>query len=156
MQYYQSNENFEMGQLNCLQLLNLNQKRMPFLNIVGLQIQNQYKVQNIFSCEIKSPKEDSKKYTRTDNEHVISLQVIDNRSIELIEQFQFQWKELYFIESIYKLNKFFLQFTDWNEALDCKKYENIKQRNELISKLLGPKKQESRKLNIAKTLYYFC
>ncbi|KAL4512991.1 hypothetical protein ABPG72_017676 [Tetrahymena utriculariae] len=49
------------------------------------------------------------------------LQVIDNRleiSIELIDQSQFKWKELFSIEQIYKLNKFFLQYTDLNEVYE--------------------------------------
>ncbi|KAL4472251.1 hypothetical protein ABPG72_013884 [Tetrahymena utriculariae] len=56
-----------------------------------------------------------------DKTYAASLQVIDNRleiSIELIDQSQFKWKELFSIEQIYKLNKFFLQCTDLNEAYE--------------------------------------
>ncbi|KAL4489991.1 hypothetical protein ABPG72_009290 [Tetrahymena utriculariae] len=51
--------------------------------------------------------------------YIASLEVIDYRlevSIELIDESQCKWKELFSIEQIYKLNKFFLQFTDMQEV----------------------------------------
>ncbi|KAL4512990.1 hypothetical protein ABPG72_017675 [Tetrahymena utriculariae] len=56
-----------------------------------------------------------------DKTYAAYLQVIDSRleiSIEILEQSQFNWKELYSIEQIYKLNKFFLQCKDLNEAYE--------------------------------------
>ncbi|KAL4472233.1 hypothetical protein ABPG72_013866 [Tetrahymena utriculariae] len=50
-----------------------------------------------------------------DKSYTASLLVIDYRlevSIEQINESQIKWKELFSIEQIYKLNRFFLQFTD--------------------------------------------
>ncbi|KAL4472245.1 hypothetical protein ABPG72_013878 [Tetrahymena utriculariae] len=77
--------------------------------------------QIVYTRENQEILESSFEFSYEGKTYIISLQVIDHMieiSVILEEQTSFQWKDLFSIEQIYKLQNFFLQFTSLQKVYE--------------------------------------